>query len=202
MYRRCFKRIIDIIISFFLIILLLPIMIIITILIRIKLGRPIIFKQERPGKDERIFTIYKFRTMTNEHSKNGELLSDNIRFTNFGRFLRNTSLDELPELWNIFTGDMSLVGPRPLLIQYLPIYTEQQKRRHLVRPGLTGWAQVNGRNAISWEEKFKYDIEYIDILSFWIDIKIFWMSIFKVLKHEGITQYGEATMQIFKGNHH
>ena len=158
-YERYFKRPMDFVLSLLGIIVLSPLMLIIALLVRFKLGRPVIFKQERPGWNERIFTLYKFRTMTDEKGENGELLPDELRLTKFGKFLRSTSLDELPELFNILKGEMSIVGPRPLLVDYLPLYNEQQRRRHEVRPGLTGWAQVNGRNAISWEEKFDLDIE-------------------------------------------
>jgi len=173
MYRKYFKRPLDFILSLIAIIVLSPVFIIIAILVRIKLGSPVIFKQDRPGLNEKIFTMYKFRTMTDERDENGELLPDSKRLTKFGRMLRSTSLDELPELFNILKGDMSFVGPRPLLVEYLPLYNEQQRRRHEVRPGLTGYAQVNGRNAISWEEKFKYDLEYVEKISFLLDLKIF-----------------------------
>ncbi|NLY70645.1 MAG: sugar transferase [Clostridiales bacterium] len=200
MYRKYFKRPLDFILSLIAIIVLSPVFIIIAILVRIKLGSPVIFKQERPGLNEKIFTMYKFRTMTDERDENGELLPDSKRLTKFGRMLRSTSLDELPELFNILKGDMSFVGPRPLLVEYLPLYNEQQRRRHEVRPGLTGYAQVNGRNAISWEEKFVYDVEYVDKLSFLLDIKIIIYTILKVFKREGINSETAATMEPFKGS--
>ena len=172
-------------------------MLILYILVRIKLGNPVIFKQMRPGKDEKIFKLYKFRTMTDEKDEQGNLLPDEQRLTKFGKFLRSTSLDELPELINIIKGDMAIVGPRPLLVQYLEFYNEEQKHRHDVRPGLTGLAQVSGRNSLTWEEKFKQDIEYINHLTFKNDVKIIFMTIGKVFKREGISQDGEATMERF-----
>ncbi|HOA79939.1 MAG TPA: sugar transferase [Defluviitaleaceae bacterium] len=190
----------DFILALFAIIFLSPVLLIIALLVRIKLGSPIIFKQKRPGLNEKIFTLYKFRSMTDEKDEKGELLPDEIRLTKFGRFLRSTSLDELPELFNILKGDMSIIGPRPLLVQYLPLYNEHQKRRHEVRPGLSGWAQVNGRNAISWEEKFDFDIEYVDHVSFILDCKIVFMTIKKVLKREGISSETSVTMEPFKGS--
>ena len=197
MYRNYIKRILDFILSLLAFVILLPIMIIIYILVGIKLGRPVIFKQMRPGKDEKIFKLYKFRTMTDEKDENGNLLPDEARLTKFGKFLRSTSLDELPELINIIKGDMAIVGPRPLLVQYLEFYNEEQKHRHDVRPGLTGLAQVSGRNSLTWEEKFKQDIEYIHHLTFVNDVKIIFMTIGKVFKREGISQEGEATMERF-----
>jgi len=173
---------------------------VIAVLVRIKLGKPVIFKQKRPGLNEKIFTLYKFRTMTNEKDSSGNLLPDRDRLTKFGRFLRSTSLDELPELINILKGDMSFVGPRPLLVQYLPLYNEHQRKRHNVKPGLSGWAQVSGRNAISWEEKFDLDVEYVNKVSFLFDLKIFFLTIKKVIMREGINQEGEATMEYFKGS--
>ena len=199
-YRRYFKRPIDFVLSLGAIIILSPILLLIALLVRIKLGSPVIFKQQRPGMNEKIFTLYKFRTMTDERDEKGELLPDEMRLTNFGKFLRASSLDELPELYNILKGDMSIVGPRPLLIEYLPLYNAQQRRRHEVKPGLTGWAQVNGRNAIGWEEKFNYDVEYVDNLSFFLDVKIIFLTIMKVLKREGINQEGRATMEPFRGS--
>jgi len=199
-YRRYFKRPIDFVLSLGAIIILSPILLLIALLVRIKLGSPVIFKQQRPGMNEKIFTLYKFRTMTDERDEKGELLPDEMRLTNFGKFLRASSLDELPELYNILKGDMSIVGPRPLLIEYLPLYNAQQRRRHEVKPGLTGWAQVNGRNAIGWEEKFNYDVEYVDNLSFFLDVKIIFLTIIKVLKREGINQEGRATMEPFRGS--
>lgn len=199
-YQLFGKRILDILLSGIALIVLSPIILIVGILVRIKLGSPIIFKQERPGKSEKIFSMYKFRTMTDERDHNGEYLPDEIRLTKFGKMLRATSLDELPELWNILKGDMSIVGPRPLLVEYLPLYSERQRKRHNVRPGLTGLAQVNGRNAISWEEKFEYDYLYIEDYSFTKDINIIWHTIKKVLKHDGITSNSSVTNEKFTGN--
>ncbi len=200
LYRRYFKRTMDFILSLIAIIVLSPVLLVVAILVRVKLGSLIIFKQERPGLNEKIFTIYKFRTMTDERDENGELLPDEIRLTKFGRFLRSTSLDELPELFNIFTGDMSIVGPRPLLIQYLPLYDEHQKRRHEVRPGLSGLAQISGRNAISWEDKFNLDVEYVDNISFIGDWKIIFLTIKKVFVKEGISSDTSVTMEPFRGS--
>ena len=200
MYKKYFKRPMDFILSLIAIIFLSPLFLIIAILVRIKLGSPVIFKQKRPGLNEKIFTIYKFRTMTDEKNKKNELLPDKDRLTKFGKFLRNTSLDELPELWNILKGDMSIVGPRPLLIEYLPLYNEQQKKRHNVKPGLTGLAQVNGRNAINWEDKFNLDIKYINRILFLNDIKIIILTIKKVFVKEGISQENHVTMEYFKGS--
>ena len=199
-YRRFIKRPMDFILSLAAIILLSPVLIIVGILVRVKLGSPVLFIQKRPGKNEKIFSIYKFRTMTNDRDKFGELLPDEIRLSKFGKFLRSTSLDELPELFNILIGDMSIVGPRPLLIQYLHLYDEHQKRRHEVRPGLSGWAQINGRNAISWNDKFKYDVYYVDNLSFIFDLKILVRTIYKVIKRDGINSQSDATMEAFDGN--
>lgn len=169
-------------------------------LIRRKIGRPVFFRQIRPGLYGRPFEMVKFRTMTDESDADGNLLPDAQRLTKFGKFLRSTSLDELPELWNVLKGDMSLVGPRPLLMEYLPLYTKEQARRHEVRPGITGWAQVNGRNAISWEDKFKLDVWYVDHRSLWLDIKILWLTVKKVLVREGISAAGEATVEKFTGS--
>jgi lipopolysaccharide/colanic/teichoic acid biosynthesis glycosyltransferase len=168
-------------------------------LIRRKLGSPVLFRQVRPGLDGQLFTMVKFRTMTDERGSDGALLPDAQRLTSFGRFLRASSLDELPELWNVLRGDMSLVGPRPLLVEYLPLYNPEQARRHEVRPGITGWAQVNGRNAISWEDKFALDVWYVDNLSLWLDMKILWMTVRKVLMRDGISAVGDATMSKFTG---
>jgi lipopolysaccharide/colanic/teichoic acid biosynthesis glycosyltransferase len=179
-YEKYVKRFLDVLLSLSGLILLSPLMLLVALLVGIKLGFPVIFCQERPGKDERIFKLYKFRTMTNEKDDRGELLPDEKRLTAFGRFLRASSLDELPELWNILKGDMSIVGPRPLLVSYLPYYTDEEKRRHSVSPGLTGLAQVNGRNCLSWEKKFAYDLEYINDLSFITDVKIIIKTILKV----------------------
>lgn len=194
------KRIMDIIISILGLIILSPVLLIISILICIKLGQPVIFGQERPGKGGKIFKLYKFRTMTNENDEDGNLLPDEKRLTKFGKMLRATSLDELPELINIIKGDMSIIGPRPLLVKYLPLYNEEQSKRHNVRPGLSGLAQINGRNAITWEEKFKYDVEYVEKMTFWLDIKIFFMTIRKVLKREGINAQSDSIMEEFKGD--
>lgn len=179
-------------------VLALPLLILI-VLIRRKLGSPVFFRQVRPGLNGKPFEMVKFRTMTDERGPDGQLLPDAVRLTSFGRFLRSTSLDELPELWNVLKGEMSLVGPRPLLMEYLPLYSPEQARRHDVRPGVTGWAQVNGRNAISWEEKFVLDVWYVDHQSLWLDIKILWLTVKKVLVREGISAAGDATMPIFKG---
>lgn len=200
MYKKYIKRILDIIISLLLLFLLWPILLIIAILVRIKLGSPVIFKQERPGLNEKIFTLMKFRTMTSEKDENGNLLPDEKRLTKFGKFLRSTSLDELPELINILKGDMSFIGPRPLLVEYLPLYDEKQKHRHDVRPGLTGLAQVNGRNNLEWEKRFEFDLEYIERLSFKSDMEIIINTIKKVFKREDIVQDGKATVEKFKGS--
>jgi len=176
-----------------------PVMVLIVFLIRLSMGRPIFFRQMRPGFWGKPFTIFKFRTMTVRHGANGQILTDRDRLTAMGRFLRSTSLDELPGLFNVLKGDMSIVGPRPLLMQYLDRYTPEQARRHEVKPGLTGWSQVNGRNAITWEEKFKLDVLYVDHLSLWLDLKIIGMTVLKVLKREGISQEGQATMEEFMG---
>ncbi len=200
LYRKYFKRPMDFILSLIAIIILAPVMLVIAVLVKIKLGSPVIFKQQRPGLNEKIFTLYKFRTMTDERDENGELLPDDERLTRFGRFMRSTSLDELPELFNILKGDMSIVGPRPLLVQYLPLYNEHQRRRHEVRPGLSGLAQINGRNSISWEERFKLDVEYIDNISFLGDWKIILRTLYKALKREGISSDTTATMELFKGS--
>ena len=200
MYDRLIKRIIDICLSGIALLVLSPVYLILAILVRVRLGSPVLFSQERPGKHEKIFRMYKFRSMTDVRDADGNLLPDEERLTRFGAMLRATSLDELPELWNIFKGDMSIVGPRPLLVKYLPRYNERQRRRHEVRPGLTGWAQVNGRNAISWEQKFEYDVEYVEQESFLLDIKILFMTVGKVLHRSGISQEGSATMEEFMGS--
>ncbi len=194
------KRFFDMFSSLIALIILSPLMIVTAILVRIKLGSPVFFKQERPGLNEKIFTLYKFRTMTDERDENGEFLPDEVRLTKFGMFLRSTSIDELPELFNILKGDMSVIGPRPLLVEYLPRYNEHQKRRHEVRPGLSGWAQVNGRNTVGWEDKFNMDVEYVDNYSLKMDIKILFMTIVNVLKHDGISSETSATMEVFMGN--
>lgn len=199
-YDRLIKRIIDLILSGIALLLLSPVYLIVAVLVRVKLGSPVLFSQERPGKNEKVFRMYKFRSMTDERDAEGNLLPDEIRLTHFGAMLRATSLDELPELWNIFKGEMSIVGPRPLLVKYLPRYNDRQRHRHDVRPGLTGWAQVNGRNAISWEQKFEYDVEYVEKESFWFDVKILFMTVGKVLQRSGISQEGNVTMEEFMGN--
>ncbi|WP_391120069.1 sugar transferase [Psychrobacillus sp. L3] len=194
------KRLLDCVISLIALVVLLPVFGIVTILIRPKIGSPVLFKQERPGLYGKSFFVYKFRSMTDERDKNGELLSDDVRLTSFGKVIRKLSLDELPQLWNVLKGDMSLVGPRPLLVEYLPLYNERQARRHDVRPGITGWAQVNGRNTISWEEKFELDVWYVENQSFWLDIKILFMTVRKVFISEGVSQEGQATMTKFEGS--
>lgn len=192
MYRRCIKRIFDIIISGIALLLLSPVFLILAILVRTKLGSPVIFHQERPGYREQIFTLCKFRTMTDERDENGELLPDACRLTPFGSFLRKTSLDELPELWNIFKGDMSLIGPRPLLVGYLPYYTERERLRHTVRPGLTGLSQVSGRNFLGWDERLAKDVEYVEHLSFLMDVKVFFRTIAVVFHSEDVSVDSEA----------
>lgn len=199
-YELIIKRPMDFILSLLAIIILSPVIIIVAILVRIKLGGPVLFTQNRPGKNEKIFKLYKFRTMTSEKDKDGNLLPDEVRLTKFGKFLRSTSLDELPGLFNILKGHMSIVGPRPLLVQYLPLYNEEQKKRHLVRPGLTGLAQVNGRNAISWDEKFKFDVKYVEKITFIGDIKIIILTAFKVIRRKDINSNTSATMEFFEGN--
>lgn len=194
------KRLFDVVVSACaLLVLALPLLVVIW-MVRRKLGSPVFFAQVRPGMHGKPFKMVKFRSMTSERGTDGELLPDAERLTPFGRFLRSTSLDELPELWNVLKGDMSLVGPRPLLMEYLPLYSPEQARRHEVRPGITGWAQVNGRNAISWEDKFKLDVWYVDHCSLWLDIKILWLTVKKVLVREGISAAGEATMGKFTGS--
>ena len=200
MYRKVIKRCLDFLLSLIAIIILLPVYLAVAVMVKVKLGSPILFKQERPGKNEKIFKMYKFRTMTDERDSNDELLPDEIRLTSFGKFLRSTSLDELPELLNILKGDMSIVGPRPLLVKYLPLYNETQKHRHDVKPGLTGLAQVNGRNSISWKERFNYDVDYVKNISFLLDVKIIFFTIKKVLKREGITSETSDTMEAFLGD--
>ena len=199
MYRLFFKRFLDFLLSFVAIILLSPIYLIVAMLVRVKLGSPVIFKQERPGKDEKIFKMYKFRSMTSETDEEGNLLPDEVRLTSFGKKLRATSLDELPELFNILKGDMSIIGPRPLLVHYLPLYNRFQKHRHDVKPGLTGLAQVSGCNTLSWEDKFKKDVEYTKEYSFLLDTKILFMTMKAVFKKEGISSDTSATMEEFKG---
>ena len=200
MYSNYIKRGIDVILAIVALIVLSPVLIVVAILVKKKLGSPVIFQQERPGKEGKIFSMYKFRSMTNECDEHGQLLSDEIRLTEFGKKLRSTSLDELPELFNILKGDMSFIGPRPLLVRYLPLYNERQKHRHDVKPGITGYAQVNGRNAISWEEKFEKDVWYVEHISLWTDIKILLKTIVVVLTREGISSETAVTMEEFKGN--
>jgi undecaprenyl phosphate N,N'-diacetylbacillosamine 1-phosphate transferase len=200
-YKNYIKRPMDFVLSLLAIIVLSPVLLVVAMLVRLKLGSPVIFKQERPGLNERIFTMYKFRTMTDEKDEDGELLSDSVRLTKFGRFLRSTSLDELPELFNILRGDMSFVGPRPLLVQYLGLYSEHQRRRHEVRPGLSGLAQINGRNAISWEDKFDLDVEYVDDIGFGGDWVIILQTLKKVFVKEGINSDSSVTMDAFRGTY-
>lgn len=198
-YEKYFKRLLDVICALIALIILSPAMLATAILVRVKLGSPVIFAQERPGKDEKIFRLHKFRSMSDARDENGMLLPDKERLTGFGKKLRATSLDELPELWDIFRGKMSIVGPRPLLVKYLPLYNDKQHRRHNVRPGLTGWAQVHGRNLASWEERFAYDVDYVDHVSFALDVKIIFMTVRCILVHEGISAEGSATMEAFTG---
>jgi lipopolysaccharide/colanic/teichoic acid biosynthesis glycosyltransferase len=193
------KRLFDIVFSACALLLLFPILLLLALLVRVKIGSPIFFYQTRPGLKGKPFKMLKFRTMTNEKGPDGELLPDAQRLTPFGKWLRSTSLDELPELINVLKGDMSLVGPRPLLMEYLPLYNKEQFRRHEVKPGVTGWAQVNGRNAISWEDKFRLDVWYVDNQSFWLDLKILYLTVKKVLAREGVAAEGEATAPRFKG---
>lgn len=199
MYRVFIKRLFDIIISGTALIILSPVILLLAILVRMKLGSPVIFHQDRPGYHEKIFKLCKFRSMTNERDENGELLPDEVRLTKFGKTLRATSLDELPELWNILKGDMSLIGPRPLLVKYLPLYNDFQKHRHDVKPGLTGLAQINGRNAISWEQRFELDVYYANHISFFLDLKILFQTVAVVFKRSGINSATDATMEAFKG---
>ena len=199
LYQKYIKRFFDIVLSIVAITLLSPVLIVLAILVRAKLGSPVLFRQKRPGYHGEIFGLMKFRTMTDERDDNGELLPDEVRLTSFGKKLRATSLDELPEFFNILKGDMSFVGPRPLLVQYLPLYNEEQAHRHDVLPGLTGWAQVNGRNAISWEKKFEYDVWYTRNVSFLLDLKIVFMTVGHVLKRDGISSETSATMEFFTG---
>ena len=193
------KRLVDVIFLLLGALFLFPVFSLTALMVKIKLGAPLFFKQVRPGLNGNLFNMYKFRSMTNECDKDGNLLIDEARLTKFGKFLRSTSLDELPGLWNVLKGDMSLVGPRPLLVEYLPLYSEKQSRRHEVRPGITGWAQVNGRNAISWDEKFDLDVWYVDNQSIWLDVKILWMTIGKVIFRTGISADSQATMHKFTG---
>lgn len=197
MYNRFFKRLFDILISLTGIVVLSPLLLVLWVLVVMKLGKPALFTQERPGRNEKVFKLYKFRSMTDERDENGELLPDEIRLTRFGRLLRSTSLDELPELFNILKGDMSLIGPRPLLVRYLPYYTEAERHRHDVRPGLTGLAQVNGRNALGWEDRFAYDLEYVNHLTLRMDLKIIAMTVGKVLKRSGTLSGADQTVADF-----
>lgn len=199
-YEKYLKRLFDIILSLTAIVVLSPILLIVALLVRFKLGRPVLFTQARPGKNKKIFNMYKFRSMTSQVDENGILLPDEIRLTKFGRILRSTSLDELPSLFNILKGDMSIIGPRPLLVDYLTLYNSEQKRRHEVRPGLSGLAQVNGRNAISWSERFSYDVQYVNNITFLGDLKIILLTVKKVFVREGINSETSATMEAFKGN--
>ena len=193
------KYLFDLTVSIIVFLILLPVILLVAVLIRIKLGSPILFSQDRPGLHGKVFKMMKFRSMLDATNKQGNLLPDDERMTKFGAILRSTSLDELPGLFNVIKGDMSLVGPRPLLVQYLPLYNKEQSRRHNVRPGITGWAQVNGRNAISWEDKFKFDVWYVDNQSFWLDIKILLLTVKKVFIREGISADGHVTIEHFKG---
>lgn len=194
------KRLFDLMAALTGLVVFSPVLIVTAVLVRIKLGSPVLFRQQRPGLRAQPFYVYKFRTMTDQRDADGQLLPDEVRLTSFGKLLRRLSLDELPQFINVVKGDLSLVGPRPLLMQYLPLYSTEQARRHDVRPGITGWAQVNGRNAISWEEKFKLDVWYVDHQSFMLDLKIIWMTFIKVFKREGISQEGQATMEVFNGS--
>ena len=201
MYKYFFKRLIDFIIVFCVLVVIWPILLIITLWLPFaNKGAGAFFAQERPGKGGKVFKVIKFKTMTDERDADGNLLPDADRLTNVGRFVRSTSIDELPQLINVLKGDMALIGPRPLLVQYLPLYSKEQARRHDVRPGITGWAQVNGRNAISWTKKFELDVWYVDHCSFWLDVKIIFLTIKKVFVREGISQEGQATMEFFTGN--
>lgn len=199
-YERFFKRPIDILCALAAILVFSWLYIIVAVLVRVKLGSPILFTQDRPGKDEKIFKLYKFRTMTDARDEHGNLLADDVRLTKFGKFLRSTSLDELPEAFNILKGDMSVIGPRPLLVKYLPLYNEEQRKRHDVRPGLSGLAQVKGRNTVSWDQKFSYDVEYVDKITFLGDVKIILDTVKVALKREGISSETSVTMEEFKGS--
>ncbi|EAI3913626.1 undecaprenyl phosphate N,N'-diacetylbacillosamine 1-phosphate transferase [Campylobacter lari] len=199
MYKNGLKRVFDFFLALILLIIFLPFIVLIGIVLKIIQGS-VLFKQARPGLNEKIFYIYKFKTMSDETDENGELLPDELRLKPFGKLVRSLSLDELPQLFNVLKGDMSFIGPRPLLVEYLPLYNQEQKKRHDVRPGITGWAQINGRNAISWEQKFKYDVEYVQNCSFLFDLKIFFMTIIKVLKRSGVNKEGVATTDKFNGH--
>jgi lipopolysaccharide/colanic/teichoic acid biosynthesis glycosyltransferase len=198
-YSKYGKRWFDLALTLPGVIVISPVLIIIALLVRMRMGSPVLFRQQRPGMNGELFSIYKFRTMTDERYDNGTLLPNELRLTRFGNFLRKASLDEFPELWNVLKGEMSLVGPRPLRVEYLPLYSPEQRRRHDIKPGITGWAQVQGRNAISWDEKFKLDVWYVDNVSFWMDVKILLMTFIKVFKREGVNQSENCTMEPFKG---
>jgi len=200
MYRKLGKRLFDLLLTALSLIILAPAIAVLALLVRIRIGRPSLFRQFRPGLNGNGFILYKFRTMSDEYDKKGELMPDSLRLYRLGRFMRNFSLDELPELFNVLKGDLSLVGPRPLLPQYLGRYSPEQMRRHEVKPGITGWAQVNGRNAITWEERFMLDVWYVDHVTFWLDVKILALTVWKVIKREGINQPGHATMKEFMGS--
>lgn len=201
MYKNCFKRMIDCCLAMVAIVLLSPVMAAVAVLLAVaNKGAGVVFTQTRPGKNGRLFKVMKFKTMTDERDENGNLLPDAQRLTKTGKFIRSTSLDELPQLFNVLKGDMALIGPRPLLPQYLPLYSKEQARRHDVRPGITGWAQVHGRNAISWKKKFELDVWYVDHCSFWLDLKIILLTVKKVVVREDITQEGQATAEYFNGN--
>ncbi len=200
MRSQAIKRVVDIVGASVGIILVAPVLLVVSLLVLLTMGRPVLFRQQRPGLRGKPFTLYKFRTMRDARTASGELLPDDLRLTTFGKWLRSTSLDELPELFNVLKGEMSLVGPRPLLMEYLPRYSPEQARRHEVKPGITGWAQVNGRNALTWEEKFRMDVWYVDHWNLWLDMKILLLTIWKVLKREGISAEGSATMPVFTGN--
>jgi len=200
LYRNILKKTLDRVLASILLFLLLPLFILTYFLVLFFIGRPVFFTQKRPGKDEKIFTIYKFRTMTNEVDKNGQLLPDEKRLQRAGKFIRSLSLDELPQLFNIIKGDMSFIGPRPLLVEYLDLYNKKQRRRHQVTPGITGLAQINGRNTLDWEDRFNLDVEYVDNLSFTLDIKIFFLTLLKVVKRDGVSSGSSVTMEKFQGN--
>lgn len=201
MYKNCFKRMIDCCLAMLAIVVLSPVMAAVAVLLAVaNKGAGVVFTQTRPGKNGRLFKVMKFKTMTDERDENGNLLPDAERLTKTGKFIRSTSLDELPQLFNVLKGDMALIGPRPLLPQYLPLYSKEQARRHDVRPGITGWAQVHGRNAISWKKKFELDVWYVDHCSFWLDLKIILLTVKKVVVREGITKEGQATTEFFNGN--
>ncbi|MBK7107874.1 MAG: sugar transferase [Bacteroidetes bacterium] len=199
MYQHFIKYAIDFLAAVFLLLLLSPLLLIISIILYFTNNKSIFFRQDRPGYMEKKIRIVKFKSMNDNKDSNGDLLPDNKRLTAFGKFIRKTSIDELPQLWNVLNGDMSLIGPRPLLYKYIPLYSDEQRRRHLVRPGITGWAQVNGRNSISWNEKFKLDVYYVDNISLWLDLKIFWLTIIKVIKREGVNQSDARPMMPFNG---